>query len=60
MVVISFAAESYIRDKDGWYRGNEIAWLNDDQGEWNRMKYIRATDRKRLNWTRCMANKGIK
>ena len=60
MAMISFATESYRRDKDGWYNENKIAWLKSDKYQWLRMKDIKSTDRKIFNWTRCMANKGIK
>ena len=60
MAMISSAAECYKRDNDGWYTRNEIAWLNNDQDQWIRMKDTRSMDKKIFNLPRCISNKGIK
>ena len=49
MTMISPSVGSCMRNNDGRYRGNEIAWLNNDYDQLLRMKETRSIDRKIFN-----------
>ena len=45
MVMMSFTAGNYRRDKNGQYNGNGDAWLNSDLYQGFRMKDIMSMDK---------------